>query len=216
MVDVAVIEPDGGEADRLRHGRAWPPAWLRCRCLVCSPELGRPQCRPWRTESPIELCALSPYAAGCLPRIGPRWPAEMHQGGNDRCGRLYAIWRWGSVSSDARRWAALMPRSSCTSCATATATNARSAARSWTASRRRTPTSRSPSTPCPTRRSSRACRSSSPAGTGPDIARVTDLGGLHKYYLDLAPYVDTPTGRRTSATRWTGSAPGPTTRASTA
>lgn len=28
------------------------------------------------------------------------------------------------------------------------------------------------------------------AGTGPDIARVTDLGGLHKYYLDLAPYID--------------------------
>jgi alpha-1,4-digalacturonate transport system substrate-binding protein len=28
------------------------------------------------------------------------------------------------------------------------------------------------------------------AGSGPDIARVTDLGGLHKYYLDLAPFVD--------------------------
>jgi len=28
------------------------------------------------------------------------------------------------------------------------------------------------------------------AGTGPDIAKVTDLGGLNKYYLDLAPYVD--------------------------
>ncbi len=27
-------------------------------------------------------------------------------------------------------------------------------------------------------------------GTGPDIAFVTDLGGLNKYYLDLAPYVD--------------------------
>ncbi len=27
-------------------------------------------------------------------------------------------------------------------------------------------------------------------GSAPDIARVTDLGGLHKYYLDLAPYVD--------------------------
>lgn len=24
----------------------------------------------------------------------------------------------------------------------------------------------------------------------PDVARVTNLGGLHKYYLDLAPYVD--------------------------
>lgn len=28
------------------------------------------------------------------------------------------------------------------------------------------------------------------AGNGPDIAGVTDLGGLNKYYLDLAPYVD--------------------------
>jgi len=28
------------------------------------------------------------------------------------------------------------------------------------------------------------------AGTGPDIAKVTDLGGLSQYYLDLAPYVD--------------------------
>ena len=28
------------------------------------------------------------------------------------------------------------------------------------------------------------------AGTGPDIATVTDLGGLNEYYLDLAPYVD--------------------------
>ncbi|MEP3049013.1 MAG: ABC transporter substrate-binding protein [Roseibium sp.] len=28
------------------------------------------------------------------------------------------------------------------------------------------------------------------AGTGPDIAKITDLGGLNKYYLDLAPYVD--------------------------
>ena len=28
------------------------------------------------------------------------------------------------------------------------------------------------------------------AGTGPDIAKVTDLGGLNEYYLDLAPYVD--------------------------
>ena len=27
-------------------------------------------------------------------------------------------------------------------------------------------------------------------GTGPDMAKVTDLGGLSKYYLDLAPYVD--------------------------
>jgi len=29
------------------------------------------------------------------------------------------------------------------------------------------------------------------AGTGPDMAKVTDLGGLNKFYLDLAPYVDT-------------------------
>ena len=28
------------------------------------------------------------------------------------------------------------------------------------------------------------------AGTGPDLAKVTDLGGLHDYYLDLAPHVD--------------------------
>lgn len=29
------------------------------------------------------------------------------------------------------------------------------------------------------------------ADSGPDLAKVTDLGGLHRYYLDLAPYVDT-------------------------
>lgn len=29
------------------------------------------------------------------------------------------------------------------------------------------------------------------AGEGPDLARVTDLGGLNPYYLDLTPYVDT-------------------------
>lgn len=28
------------------------------------------------------------------------------------------------------------------------------------------------------------------AGEGPDLGRVTDLGGLSRYYLDLAPYVD--------------------------
>ncbi|MFK7993373.1 MAG: ABC transporter substrate-binding protein [Granulosicoccus sp.] len=28
------------------------------------------------------------------------------------------------------------------------------------------------------------------AGTGPDIARITNLGGLNPYYIDLAPYVD--------------------------
>jgi len=30
------------------------------------------------------------------------------------------------------------------------------------------------------------------AGEGPDIARVTDLGGLSQYYLDLSPYVSDP------------------------
>ena len=29
------------------------------------------------------------------------------------------------------------------------------------------------------------------AGTGPDLAKVTDLGGLNQYYLDLTPYIDT-------------------------
>ncbi|MEO1312650.1 MAG: ABC transporter substrate-binding protein, partial [Pseudomonadota bacterium] len=28
------------------------------------------------------------------------------------------------------------------------------------------------------------------AGTGPDLAFVTNLGGLHPYYVDLTPYVD--------------------------
>ena len=28
------------------------------------------------------------------------------------------------------------------------------------------------------------------SGSGPDVARVTNLGGLNKYYLDLTPYVD--------------------------
>lgn len=28
------------------------------------------------------------------------------------------------------------------------------------------------------------------AGEGPDMARVTDLGGLNQYYLDMTPYVD--------------------------
>ncbi|MBL4627946.1 MAG: carbohydrate ABC transporter substrate-binding protein [Roseicyclus sp.] len=30
------------------------------------------------------------------------------------------------------------------------------------------------------------------AGHGPDLARVTDLGGLSEYYLDLTPYVSNP------------------------
>lgn len=29
------------------------------------------------------------------------------------------------------------------------------------------------------------------AGTGPDMAKVTDLGGLNEYYLDISPHVDT-------------------------
>jgi len=29
------------------------------------------------------------------------------------------------------------------------------------------------------------------AGTGPDLAKVVDLGGLNEYYLDLTPYIDT-------------------------
>lgn len=28
------------------------------------------------------------------------------------------------------------------------------------------------------------------AGTGPDLAKVTDLGGLSQYYIDIKPYVD--------------------------
>ena len=30
------------------------------------------------------------------------------------------------------------------------------------------------------------------AGEGPDIARVTDLGGLNKYYADITPHVENP------------------------
>ena len=30
------------------------------------------------------------------------------------------------------------------------------------------------------------------AGEGPDIARITDLGGLSRYYLDITPYVKDP------------------------
>ena len=30
------------------------------------------------------------------------------------------------------------------------------------------------------------------AGEGPDIARVTDLGGLNKYYADITPHVANP------------------------
>jgi len=31
------------------------------------------------------------------------------------------------------------------------------------------------------------------AGTGPDLAKVTDLGGLNQYYLDITPHVDAAT-----------------------
>lgn len=36
------------------------------------------------------------------------------------------------------------------------------------------------------------------AGDGPDIARVTDLGGLAQFYLDLTPYLDDPDYWRTN------------------
>jgi alpha-1,4-digalacturonate transport system substrate-binding protein len=42
------------------------------------------------------------------------------------------------------------------------------------------------------------------AGTGPDIAKVTDLGGLNEYYLDLTPYVDAAYWEAASAARSTG------------
>jgi hypothetical protein len=54
------------------------------------------------------------------------------------------------------------------------------------------------------------------ADEGPDLARVTDLGGLHQYYLDLSPYVDRDYWEKTSATRCPGTAPRRTTKASTA
>lgn len=38
------------------------------------------------------------------------------------------------------------------------------------------------------------------AGTGPDVALITDLGGLHKYYLDLSPYVDVEAWERNYGT----------------
>ena len=31
------------------------------------------------------------------------------------------------------------------------------------------------------------------AGSAPDVARITNLGGLNQYYLDLTPYVDAGT-----------------------
>ena len=31
------------------------------------------------------------------------------------------------------------------------------------------------------------------AGTGPDLAFITDTGGLHPYYVDLTPHVDADT-----------------------
>jgi len=54
------------------------------------------------------------------------------------------------------------------------------------------------------------------AGEGPDIARVTDLGGLSKYYLDITPYIKDPKyWETTSARRCRGCAPRRATRAST-
>ena len=58
------------------------------------------------------------------------------------------------------------------------------------------------------------------AGEGPDIARVTDLGGLNKHYLDLTPHLSAARARRpgrtTSRRAWPGSVPALPTAASTA
>jgi alpha-1,4-digalacturonate transport system substrate-binding protein len=50
------------------------------------------------------------------------------------------------------------------------------------------------------------------SGQGPDMARVTDLGNLQQYFLDMRPTSTTPaTGRPTSARSSTGCArPAPT------
>ena len=54
------------------------------------------------------------------------------------------------------------------------------------------------------------------AGEGPDIARVTDLGGLSRYYLDITPYVKDPRrGKPTSAKPSSGFDRLPMTRVST-
>jgi alpha-1,4-digalacturonate transport system substrate-binding protein len=48
------------------------------------------------------------------------------------------------------------------------------------------------------------------AGEGPDLARVTDLGGLSKYFLDLSPYVDAAYWEENfgSSLKWFRSSPG--------
>jgi alpha-1,4-digalacturonate transport system substrate-binding protein len=48
------------------------------------------------------------------------------------------------------------------------------------------------------------------AGRGPDLARVTDLGGLRRHYLDVAPYVDAAYIERnfSSTLGWTRAHPG--------
>ena len=56
------------------------------------------------------------------------------------------------------------------------------------------------------------------AGQGPDIARVTELGGLSKYYLDISPYVKDRVYWETNfgATLPWPRGPAPRTKASTA
>jgi alpha-1,4-digalacturonate transport system substrate-binding protein len=54
------------------------------------------------------------------------------------------------------------------------------------------------------------------AGEGPDLAKVTDLGGLNEYYLDLAPYVDAPIGKKAFGGTLDWYRGGPTMMASTA
>ena len=48
------------------------------------------------------------------------------------------------------------------------------------------------------------------AGEGPDLARITDLGGLSKYFLDLTPYVDAAYWEQNfgESLKWYRSAPG--------
>lgn len=48
------------------------------------------------------------------------------------------------------------------------------------------------------------------ASQGPDLARVTDLGGLSKYFLDLTPYVDAAYWERNfgDSLKWSRSGPG--------
>ena len=57
-------------------------------------------------------------------------------------------------------------------------------------SNRRTPTSRSSSTRCRYKAVLETLPVQLAAGEGPDIARVTDLGGLSGYYLEITPYAE--------------------------